>query len=189
TKEVGEGTGVGLAFSHRIVKSHGGELSLRSDSGRGARFYIKLKAVEASSTGATIPDTLPQNFGRHSVLVVDDEVGVARLTHDLLVEAGFVVTQCTNPRDALAILEGHSFDAVLSDFKMPDMDGEEFFNAMKVVAPECVDRIGFITGDAMSRNVTRFFEKSRRPYIEKPIMKDELLALAVQLCRGDAQRH
>jgi CheY-like chemotaxis protein len=66
---------------------------------------------------------------------------------------------------------------ILSDFKMPGMDGEHFFEALSVVAPECIERVGFITGDAMSENVRSFFLSSGRPYIEKPVLKDELFDL------------
>lgn len=181
TKDVGEGTGVGLAFSHRIVESHGGELELKSEPGAGTSFFIKLRSAknvtqsELEADGADQPDCA-------SVLVVDDEAGVAQLTHDLLTDEGFMVTQSVNPREALAILESQTFDVVLSDFKMPGMDGEQFYKALAVIAPECAERIGFITGDAMSANVKTFFEKSGRPHIEKPIMRDELLGLVLELC-------
>ncbi|MEM9814604.1 MAG: response regulator, partial [Pseudomonadota bacterium] len=69
------------------------------------------------------------------------------------------------------------FDAVLSDFKMPDMDGEAFYKAMRVISPATARRMGFITGDAMSAHVQRFFATCKRPYIEKPIVRGELMTL------------
>ncbi|MEM8795520.1 MAG: PAS-domain containing protein [Pseudomonadota bacterium] len=185
TKDVGEGTGVGLAFSHRIIENHDGELSVRSEVGKGTSFYVKLRSAVGTRVQDQETDDGPEKSGQHSVLVVDDEAGVAQLIHDILVEHGFTVTKTTSPRDALAILENQTFDAVLSDFKMPDMDGEHFYNAMKVIAPECADRIGFVTGDSMSRNVRQFFLGSKRPYLEKPIITDELLVLVGHLCEPD----
>ncbi|MEM6464223.1 MAG: PAS-domain containing protein [Pseudomonadota bacterium] len=188
TKEVGEGTGVGLAFSHRIIQSHGGQLELRSKQKQGTRFYIKLRAANQDLFEKDTSEADLSQWEAKSVLVVDDEAGVAQLTHDLLVEAGFSVTQSVRPRDALEIIKNQNFDVVLSDFKMPDMDGEHFYNAMKAVAPECAERTGFITGDAMSANVKTFLDKSGRPHIEKPIIRQELLALVTQLCRPSIER-
>lgn len=177
TKEVGEGTGVGLAFSHRIVESHQGELSLRSAPGAGTSFFVKLDAVE--DTGAQDapdgPTALPPPA--LSVLVVDDEAGVAQLLSDLLTEEGYRVQMTTSPRDALRLAAAQHFDVILSDFKMPDMDGEAFYEALRVIAPAGAERLGFITGDALSQNVRDFFARSERPFIEKPIIKRELLTL------------
>ena len=177
TKDVGEGTGVGLAFSHRIIASHNGELSLHSINGCGATFSIKLPISTQTVPAAALTDEENAQYRSKSVLIVDDEEGVAQLIFDILSEQGLLVTKTTSPRTALGILESQTFDIILSDFKMPGMDGEHFFEALSVVAPECIERVGFITGDAMSENVRSFFLSSGRPYIEKPVLKDELFDL------------
>ena len=177
TKDVGEGTGVGLAFSHRIVASHDGQLELSSAVGRGTSFFVKLKTEDLGHQKRSLVPHLTEKSSVKNALVVDDEEGVAQLIHDLLVEEGIHVTKSTSPRDALRLASAQHFDLVLSDFKMPDMDGEAFYEAMKVVTPQNANAIGFITGDAMSANVRAFLERSKRPYIEKPIHKDELMRL------------
>ncbi len=189
TKDVGEGTGVGLAFCHRIIESHGGSLTLTSAHGKGASFVVRLRALapDDADHGAAFETTGAK--GQRRVLVVDDEEGVAQLICDLLSDQGYRVTKTTDPRDALRILEAETFDAVLSDFKMPDMDGQAFHGRMKVVAPECAERTGFITGDSMGETVRRFLRDQNHPYIEKPIEKSDLLALVERLCDaadGDA---
>ncbi|WP_170775586.1 PAS-domain containing protein [Ruegeria lacuscaerulensis] len=183
TKDVGEGTGIGLAFSHRIVESHDGTLTVASTVGQGATFTVRLLASEDDSVLLTGPEV--EHPSSRSVLVVDDEEGVARLITDLLTEAGYTVTMSTDPTAALKLAEAQQFDAVLSDFKMPQMSGDTFFRALRAVAPENAARTGFITGDAMSTQVTTFFKTSKRPHIEKPIMKDELLSLLTSLI-GDS---
>ncbi len=182
TKDVGEGTGIGLAFSHRIVESHDGVLSLHSEPGKGATFTTTLNTIDgradtASAHASLLPDQL-------SILVVDDEDGVAQLIADLLTEEGHRVTKTTDPRKALRLAEAERFDVVLSDFRMPGMNGETFFRAMEAIAPENARRIGFVTGDAMGPEVRRFLSTSHRPYIEKPIMKDELLTLIDRSIEG-----
>lgn len=109
---------------------------------------------------------------------------VAQLIADLLSDAGFIVTQITNPRHALRLAEAEAFDVVLSDFKMPDMDGEAFYRAMRALSPRMADRVGFITGDAMSAKVHNFLLSSGRPYIEKPVIKAELISLVDQVHTG-----
>ncbi len=183
TKDVGEGTGIGLAFSHRIVESHEGTLTVTSEPGAGATFSVRL--LEAQDPDAVYEDAGPRAQCGRSVLVVDDEEGVARLICDLLTEVGYRVTMSTDPTAALKLAETQRFDAVLSDFKMPQMNGETFFRAMQAVAPDNARRTGFITGDAMSAQVASFFASSGRPHIEKPIMKDELDALLASLTGED----
>jgi signal transduction histidine kinase/ActR/RegA family two-component response regulator len=184
TKDVGEGTGVGLAFSHRIITSHKGELTVTSKRGKGATFQVKLPASAEYIFSSPVPDSAIANSDKKTILIVDDEDGVAQLIFDLLFERGFLTTKSTSPQAALTILENQTFDVILSDFKMPGMDGEAFFQALKVIAPECIDRIGFITGDAMSENVRSFFASSGRPYIEKPVLNEELMELVAALSQN-----
>ncbi len=177
TKEVGEGTGVGLAFSHKIIEGHEGELSLRSAPGEGTSFYVKLNAVVDDNTQTEMDRLAPRPSKALSCLVVDDEAGVARLLSDLLTDEGHSVEMTTTPRQALHMAEARDFDIILSDFKMPDMDGEAFYEALRLISPRNAGRVGFITGDALSENVRDFFARSKRPFIEKPIIKRELLTL------------
>ncbi|MEM6410514.1 MAG: PAS-domain containing protein [Pseudomonadota bacterium] len=180
TKKVGEGTGVGLAFSHRIVQSHDGVLDLLSSSGKGTSFFVRLGAASDKNAPDAAPSRAAPHSSIRSILVVDDEEGVARLLKDVLSEEGFIVTTTTSPREALKLASAKDFDVILSDFKMPDMDGQTFYNALTQLVPKLADRIAFVTGDAMSPNVAAFFAETGRPHIEKPIVKSELLALLRQ---------
>ncbi|MGH1414587.1 MAG: PAS-domain containing protein [Pelagimonas sp.] len=181
TKEVGEGTGVGLAFSHRIISSHEGALDLQSAPGKGTSFFVRLKAADEAEIDATNQNTVAGALGPKRVLVLDDEEGVAQLVADLLTDEGLHVTKMTNPRKALRLVASQTFDAVVSDFKMPDMDGRSFFEAARALVPEIATRVGFMTGDAMSAHVAAFLVQSGCPHIEKPIVKEELMALLAQI--------
>lgn len=185
TKDVGEGTGVGLAFSHRIIDTHGGTLEVSSSPGQGTRFFVKLPSLEHSADDLTsqAPDKDP--VMRKHVLVVDDEESVGELICDLLQDIGCQTTLTANAREAIAKLSEASFDAIISDFKMPGMDGEAFFKELRRIRPDHVARIGFVTGDSMGKAVNRFLQDCQRPFIEKPISKDDLAALLKQLVGGD----
>lgn len=185
TKDVGEGTGVGLAFSHRIVNSHAGALDLKSQPGHGTSFFVRLPPARSGDV-CDAPDLpVPRQPGRRRILVIDDEAGVARLIADLLTEEGFTVTKTTSPRAALRLAGQQAFDVALSDFKMPDMDGQAFHQALSIVAPGLARRTGFITGDAMSAQVRAFLSASGCPHIEKPIIRAELLALVAAAASGE----
>lgn len=187
TKDVGEGTGVGLAFSHRIVNSHEGALDLKSKPGQGTSFFVRLPPAQSADVGGKPDVPVPTQPGRRRVLVIDDEAGVAKLIADLLTDEGFTVTKTTSPRAALHLAGQQEFDVALSDFKMPDMDGQAFHQTLSIVAPGLARRTGFITGDAMSAQVREFLSASGCPHIEKPIIRAELLALVADAASGEKE--
>lgn len=180
TKEVGSGTGIGLAFSHRIVASHGGEMRVRSQLGKGAEFRVRLK-LSAAPPALSVPTEIEGPAQGAPVLVLDDEVGVALLIQDVLEEAGYRVTVCHEGKEALRKALSTDFAAILSDVKMPGMSGPEFYAALKKADPALCDRIAFITGDTLTKAVHQFLRACGRPYLEKPVTPAELLELAARL--------
>ena len=187
TKDVGEGTGVGLAFSHRIINTHGGILDVASTSGRGTSFFVKLRAIKPEA-GELSPSVQPDTaLERKRVLVIDDEASVGELICDLLQDLGCQASLATDAREALGRLSRQAFDAIVSDFKMPGMDGEALYKTLQQRLPSYSDRIGFVTGDSMGKAVHRFLSESGRPFIEKPISKEDLATLLTQLGGGEEQ--
>ncbi|WP_422377860.1 PAS-domain containing protein [Roseibium sp.] len=188
TKDVGEGTGVGLAFSHRIIDTHGGVLEVTSTPGQGTSFFVRLKALKPEAGDhieAEAPAAAPV---QRRVLVVDDEPGVGELISDLLTDLGCQTVQATSAREALALLSHTPVDLIVSDFKMPGMDGEGFYRTLQERLPSYAQRIGFVTGDSMGSAVQRFLADSRRPYVEKPISKEDLACLLNQLGGGETSQ-
>lgn len=194
TKDVGSGTGVGLAFCHRIVVSHGGTLSVRSIPGNGASFFIRLKTLEAvigtgpnpQSPANEQPKAIDRDYpcGGRRILVVDDEIGVTDLLQDLLEDAGYDVEICNDAQTALDRLKDETFDAIVSDIKMPGIDGREFLERLGRQNPEQAACVAFVTGDSMSPAVVEFLNMAGRPYLEKPIVVTELIAIIEDMCDG-----
>ncbi|WP_269582453.1 PAS-domain containing protein [Roseibium sp. Sym1] len=180
TKDVGAGTGVGLAFCHRTITAHGGRIGVRSQPGSGATFMISLPAVGGMDAGAREEKDIPRE-GAGSVLVVDDDPGVLAMISAMLRDAGYVVTMASQGAQALALCEKRAFDAILSDIRMPEMDGLAFHQALAERAPDQARRLAFLSGDTLSGSVAEALKHANRPCLDKPATPADLLALVAQL--------
>lgn len=184
TKDVGVGTGFGLAFCHRTVTTHGGELKLSSPAEGGATFTLRLPNNEIGNEFGQESDsaTMPQSA---RVLILDDEKDMVDLLDDILTRDGYDVTACTEASRALEICKTTSFDVILSDIRMPGMDGPAFLRALRLAAPGQAERLVFLTGDAMGRGIEAFLTECGRPFAEKPLSPSEILALVRNVIEED----
>lgn len=181
TKGVGSGTGIGLALCNRIVEVHGGRIRLESEEDRGATFHISLPA---STLGTRVESELEEP-GRADramrILVIDDEEDVAELLAEILEMAGYEVVAARSGAEALRMIEREEFDALLSDVRMPHLDGSALYGILRERKPALADRLAFVTGDTVSPRARRFLESTDRPYIEKPINPQEVRRLVQEL--------
>jgi signal transduction histidine kinase len=185
TKPVGIGTGLGLAICHGIVTSLGGSLMVQSEVGKGSVFRIELPAAAAATVEATAararrasaPAASPISRPRGRVLVVDDEPVVCVALERLLSSEGEVVA-VTSAREALArIQSGESFDVILCDLMMPDMDGQSVYEELAMTAPMQAERIIFVTGGAFTMRAHDFLARVPNTRLSKPFNVDSLLEL------------
>jgi len=179
TKGEGMGTGLGLAVSRAVVLEHGGDLSLEPPaSGRGASFRMSVPISGMAIDDNTVPPTgapeEPPLLSR--VLVVDDEPELASLMRDLLEQAGYEVATAESGALALALLAEARFDAIVSDLRMPDMDGPGLWRAVVERHPLLAQRMLFVTGDTLSPDARDFLRTARCNALDKPFSKTGLLA-------------
>ena len=103
-----------------------------------------------------------------TVLVLDDERCISELLSEMLQILGFTPTACNSPADALKLLESQDFDVILTDFRMPQMNGDEFFRRAVAAKPSLSSRIVFLTGDTFSEETQRYLGGGITRFLSKP---------------------
>jgi two-component system cell cycle sensor histidine kinase/response regulator CckA len=135
TKDVGEGTGLGLPTVHGIVAALGGSVTVQSKVGVGTTFAVYLPVSEG-----TAPPLRPAavRAGTERVLFIDDEVVLARMGKRMLEQYGYTVTACTSSIDAFALFERHPevWDVVITDDTMPKLTGGELAARIGALRPQ-----------------------------------------------------
>ena len=116
-----------------------------------------------------------------AVLIVEDEAALACAMAEAFGDAGFMVGRAGDGEEAMALLEDGQYDVIISDLKMPRMDGIELFGALRKRHAEMAGRIMFVTGDVVGTDAERFFTDSGCRWLGKPFRLSELLRLAKEV--------
>lgn len=137
TKEVGEGTGMGLSVAHGIVRSHNGEITVESTPGKGATFHIYLPALKEAVLfeASDLSENLPT--GTERILFVDDEVSLGSAAEKLLKGLGYDVHVACDPLKALDLFRENpgGWDLIISDMTMPGMTGDRLAEEIFAIRP------------------------------------------------------
>lgn len=174
TKSVDKGTGLGLSICYGIINDHKGEISIEN-TGHGTMAQVRIPAA-LPSDNATAPcadateqtqEKLERHTDTYRIMVVEDEEELQHLMTDAL-SPYFEVRCYRNGQDACNNLDSCDWDLIISDLRMPEMDGMEFFQEIKRRCPNLVRRFIFVTGDTYDREVKHFLEDSGVPFIRKP---------------------
>jgi PAS domain S-box-containing protein len=176
TKEVGVGTGLGLSVSYGIVEEHGGRLTAESRPGE-TIFTLELPVGTPApgETPACAAVEAPFVAEGHRALVVEDEPGVAEFVVGLLRDTGWDVDAVAGGRAGLERVRRHRYDLIVSDMKMPDGSGAEFYHAVVREDPSLARRFLVITGDTANAQSWTFVQDARLPMLEKPFPPDKFL--------------
>ena len=179
TKPMGVGAGIGLSVCLGILDGHGGRILQETPTEGGCLFVVTLPVVSVAEAEPPAVEVEPPL--RHCrVLVIDDEEEVRETLSDILTIANQEVQVCASAAEGLALLEAESFDLVISDLRMPDMDGMAFYRQVESRWPETARHLIFMTGDTLGQEYRRFLAECGRPVIEKPFFPGDLCELISQ---------
>ena len=116
-----------------------------------------------------------------AILIVEDEAALAAAMAEAFGDAGFLVDRAGDGEEAMARLESGQYDVIISDLKMPRMDGIQLLAALRARHPEMAGRIMFVTGDVVGTDAERFLAESGCRWLAKPFRLNELLRLAKEV--------
>ncbi|MEP7365184.1 MAG: ATP-binding protein [Acidobacteriota bacterium] len=181
------GSGLGLSISRRLVEMMGGELGVTSQFGEGSTFWFTTKVEVASAPPEKciprpVPPTASRGNGIH-VLVVEDNPVNQRVTQRLLQQAGCGVSVCGNGLVALDMMSEGTFDIVLMDVHMPEMDGLTATQTWRKREAGKAKPLPILamTACAMEGDRERCLQSGMDDYLAKPLIPEELIAKVLAL--------
>ena len=186
TKPIGVGTGVGLAVSLGIVEAHGGTLTATCPLDGGAVFTIRLPVDLTTMPSPDAAQCAKSNPGQRTILIVDDEAEVRETLTEILTCERHRVVAVGSGREALERMNVERYDVILTDVRMPDLDGRALYKVIEERWPRQAGRVIFVTGDTLASALRDFVAESGRPVIEKPFLPSDVRRVVDELAtEGD----
>jgi signal transduction histidine kinase/DNA-binding response OmpR family regulator len=175
TKPIGIGTGLGLSLCRGIIERHGGTMTVMSPPGQGTTFCVELPIEAVCATAPVSPeqDRAPAVPDK-SILIIDDEPSIASGLKRLLSRDGYTVETVANGHLALTKLRERSYDLLLSDMRMPGIDGPSLYRTLERQYPHLLRRVIFLTGDTLNPETKTFLDESAAPCLTKPCTVAEI---------------
>lgn len=168
TREVGKGSGLGLASVYGIIKNHGGVIDVESEPGRGTCFVITLPAIPDQPVPLPSPTTSPEIHGTGTILLVDDEEMIREIGGMILKHLGFTVITASSGQDAVQKYrrQKDDIDLILLDMIMPEMTGAQTFDQLKAINPEV--RVLLTSGYSEDGQAADILRRGCRGFVQKP---------------------
>ncbi len=193
TKPVGQGTGLGLAVVHGVMRAHGGAVDVQSVPGHGSRFTLFFPVADvmeevpefAPSTSVRLEALLPGGDPTHHVMYVDDDEALVYLVQRLLRRRGYEVSGFTDPREALQALAKQPWDyhLLVTDYNMPGFSGIDLMREARRLHPNLPIALasGYVTPEIEQAAMAA----GANALVHKPNDVEELCATVQRLVRGE----
>ena len=175
TKNMGEGTGLGLAIIYGIIKQNKGFINVYSEPGQGTSFKIYLPRFHTSEKAQE--ETLPEKIvptGNETILLVEDEPAILRMTRMMLERKGYSVLPAGIPADAISIANAYvgKIHLLMTDVVMPEMNGRDLAEKITAIFPEI--KLLFMSGYAADVITHQGVLEDGVAFMQKPFATDEL---------------
>ena len=178
TKDLGKGTGLGLATVYGIVKQNNGFIKVDSEPGKGTTFEICLPRHVAGKAATVQSDPLtgPVARGRETILVVEDEPAILRMTKTMLERLGYAVLTASTPGEAIRVAGAHTdvIHLLITDVVMPEMNGRDPAKNLLTLYP-ALKRL-FMSGYTADVIAHHGVLDEGVHFIQKPFSKKDLAA-------------
>lgn len=176
TKEVGKGTGLGMAIIYGIVKQHNGYINVYSELGKGTTFRVYLPLMtEGMNEEQKVEAVESPQGGTEKILLVEDDATVRELHKMILEEAGYTVIEAIDGQDALAkfMKNQSAIDMLATDVIMPNIDGKRLYLEIQVYRPEI--KVLFMSGYTKDIVIGKGILDDETDFISKPVTPSVLL--------------
>jgi signal transduction histidine kinase/CheY-like chemotaxis protein len=172
TKGIGEGTGMGLAMVHGIVEGYGGKITVETELGEGSVFSIYLPITKKRYYRPYEEKDLP--LGTERILLVDDELPIAKMGSQILERLGYQVSVRTSSVEALELFRSrpNDFDLIITDMTMPNMTGDVL--AMELIALRSDMPVILCTGYSKKISDEKALQIGIKAFAYKPMVKADL---------------
>ncbi len=198
TKPVGQGTGLGLAVVHGVMRTHQGAVDVHSTPGQGSRFTLYFPVAEPAPPGSTTTAAVPAAVAatpapmatqtpasHHHVMYVDDDEALVFLVQRLLRRRGYTVSGFTDPHAAAAALRAapQRYDLLVTDYNMPGYCGVDLVREARAIRADLPVALasGYVTAEIEQAALA----EGARALIHKPNDAEELCATVQRLLSGD----
>ena len=185
TKACDQGSGLGLSICYGIVHDHGGQISIANGLSGGAEVCIGLpldhrrKPAEPQAASVCESQSQADQKTELHLMLVEDESYLRELLQDAL-GSRYHLSSFANGVEALRHLHDRDWNLIISDLRMPEMDGMEFYRRAVASRAHLAEHFLFTTGDTYDLEVKAFLEDNRVDYIRKPFRIKELLGKVSQ---------
>ncbi len=181
TKEMGKGSGLGLAVIHGIVRSYRGFIRVESEPGEGTSFHVYIPALEDIAPTYTKTEFHDTSTGTERILVVDDENYIADLNKMILERLGYTVTATTSSEEALDLIHLYPdrFDLIITDQTMPNLSGVELAEKILNLKPSIP--VILCTGYSSVITKEEALAIGIKKYARKPVNRSTLVRIVRQV--------